>query len=114
MRSLISDEKGITTQFSINSAKSNIVIPKQISWDKVLFLENWTVKNIILPKPIPPTTVKDIVELDDSSVQLTFEPMKPQTNARKSTSLIPTNLIFKGIIKEEGGISRLTYLEEKK
>lgn len=76
------DKKGRTIIFQADLNRSNIIVPKTITWDQITLPEDWGLDRVVTPfnqrviqeasKPIQNIKIDSIVEKPDGSVTIRF------------------------------------------
>lgn len=79
--SRIESHKGKTTLFQIDINKTNISIPKTITWNEIDLPQSWKLENVIPPKILRQTTEK-IIKNNNGDIEIIF--------SRPSVSLQPS------------------------
>ena len=85
LRSLIRDQKGETTVFQTNLAKSKLAIPRKIPWSEITFPDTWTLENTVPTQPTRNTQLNQVVDLGDGSVVIQFD-------GQRSIKMLPSRL----------------------
>lgn len=86
--------QGQATLFSTNLAKSNVAVPRNITWNEVTLPETWKLQEAVPPKREEPRTVEKIVQYVDGDVEIRFSQQRKirlnigEGSRRHSTSAI--------------------------
>ncbi|EYU18271.1 hypothetical protein MIMGU_mgv1a021967mg [Erythranthe guttata] len=83
--------RGYTTLFITNLAKSNLKVPKTITWDQVNLPEKWVLEKASEPVKQENRELEEIIEYPDGDVEIQFSNQRiAHLNlGRKSTSSVP-------------------------
>src|SRR5206468_9834269 len=101
MKNILQDQKGSTTLFITNLEKSNLKVPKTITWDQVNLPENWILEKANEPVKKDNRELEEIKEFPDGDVEIVFSnqriarlKLESLNNkvipGRSSTSSVPT------------------------
>ena len=82
------DFKGHTTLIESNCLSTRVVTRKVLDWTKLPLPETWTMTKVLDPKPILDTTIDQITESDDGSLEISFVPnQRTRLTLPRSTSM---------------------------
>ena len=88
-------DKGETTLFITNLAKSNKIIPKTIAWNEVKLPEQWVLEQANEPRKPENKKLEEIIEHSDGDVELRFSKERiirlKDNSQRYSTSSVPSS-----------------------
>lgn len=101
------DFKGHTTLIESNCLSTRVVTRKVLDWTKLPLPETWTMNKVIDPKPIIDTTIDQITESDDGSLEISFVPNQrtrltlPRSNSVKNFSDTFSDLAARSSLSEK-------------
>lgn len=103
MKNLPIDSRGQTTLFVTNLAKSNLQVPKPITWDQVKLPEKWTLEKANEPVKIENRHLEELIEYPDGDISIQFVNKRRirlnlGDHARHSTSSVPLTDVDKAHI----------------
>ena len=121
---------GETVLIETNLLTTSVATPKQIKWNEIDFPDTWVIPSAIPPKPQTCYDIRDVVEINNGDVMISFDRIKrtqslrdykvslpstsrPSTSRRSTSSMKDENLEFEGIRLSDNQIPHGIYRREE-